>query len=118
MSFVLNWLVNAAALWVAARVVPGVFVEDTDSLFIAALIIGLVNAIIRPILAFVTFPITVLTLGLFYFVLNGAMLYLAASLAPGFELEGMVTAIFAAIVMTVVATILHLFVTPKRKKKD
>ena len=116
MSFVLNWLVNAAALWVAARIVPGVFVEDMDSLFIAALIIGLVNAIIRPVLAFVTFPITVLTLGVFYFVLNGAMLYLAASLAPGFALEGMLTAIVAAIVMSIAATILHLFVKPKRKK--
>lgn len=115
MNFVLNWLVNAAALWVATKIVPGVFVEDMDSLFIAALIIGLVNAIIRPVLAFLTFPITVLTLGIFYFVLNGAMLYLAASLAPGFALEGMLTAILAAIVMSIVATILHLFVTPKKK---
>jgi len=116
-KFVLNWLVNAVALWVAAKIVPGVFVEDTDSLFIAALIIGLVNAIIRPILAFVTLPITVITLGLFYFVLNGAMLYLAASLAPGFALESMWSAILAAIVMSVVATILHLFVKG-RKKRD
>ena len=116
MSLILNWLINAAALYVAARLVVGVSVEDTESLLIAAVVIGLVNSIIRPVLRFVTFPITVLTLGLFYFVLNGAMLYLAAELTPGFALSGWMAAILGALVMSIVATILHLFLNPKKKE--
>ena len=115
MKLILDWLVNAAALYVAARLVVGVSVADTGSLLIAAVVIGLVNSIIRPILRFVTFPITVLTLGLFYFVLNGAMLYLAAELTPGFDLSGWMAAILGAIVISIVATILHLFLKPKKK---
>ncbi|MDX1396350.1 MAG: phage holin family protein [Gemmatimonadota bacterium] len=116
MKLITNWLVNAAALWVTAELVPGVSVEDTGALFLAALVIGLVNAIVRPVLAFVTLPITVLTLGLFYFVLNGGMIYLAAELSPGFAIDGWLTAIIAAIVMSIVATILHLFVGKNRKE--
>ena len=79
---------------------------------------GLINTFVRPILAFVTFPTTVLTLGAFYFVLNGAMLYLAAEIMPGFALDRMLTALIAALVMSVVATILHLFVGTKKKKRS
>lgn len=117
MSLLLNWLINAAALYVAARLVVGVSVADTETLLIAALVIGLVNSIVRPILRVLTFPITVLTLGLFYFVLNGAMLYLAAALTPGFALSGMMAAILGSLVMSVVATVLHLFLKPDRKRK-
>lgn len=117
MRLILHWLVNAAALYAATQLIPGVQVAGTRELFIAALVIGLVNAIIRPILRFLTFPITVLTLGLFYFVLNGLMLYLAAALTPGFDIGGIVTAILGAIVMGIVATVLHLFVGPREKKK-
>jgi putative membrane protein len=117
MKLIIDWLVGAAALWATTQVIPGVQVAGTRELFIAALVIGLVNAIIRPILRFLTFPITVLTLGLFYFVLNGLMLYLAAALTPGFEISGIVTAILGAIVMGIVATVLHLFVGPRKKKE-
>jgi len=117
MKLVFNWLINAAALYVTTRLVPGVQVAGLESLLIAAVAIGLVNTIIRPILRFVTFPITVLTLGLFYFVLNGALFYLAAYFTPGFELESFVSAILGAIAMSIVATVLHLFVKPKKKKK-
>jgi len=115
-KLILNWLVNAGALYAATRVLPGVRVEGIEELLIAALAIGLINSIIRPILRFVTFPLTVLTLGLFYFVLNGLLFYLAAYVTPGFELDGLVTAILGAIVMSVVATVLHLFVKPAKKK--
>ncbi|MFV1986516.1 MAG: phage holin family protein [Gemmatimonadota bacterium] len=116
MNLVLNWLVNTVGLWVATKIVPGVYVEDPNALIVAALVIGLINTIVRPILAVITFPITVLTLGLFYFVLNGAMLYLAAEILPGFALEGMPTAVVASIVMSIVATVLHLFLRPKKKR--
>ncbi|WP_420450156.1 phage holin family protein [Candidatus Palauibacter sp.] len=111
-----SWLVNAVALYATARLLAGVRVENPEALMGGALAIGLINAIVRPILRFVTFPITVLTLGLFYFVLNGLMFQLAASLIPGFELDGLVAAIGGALVMSVVATVLHLFLKPKKKK--
>lgn len=117
MRLIVNWLVNAAALWITAELLPGIRIAGLEELLIAAVVIGLVNAIIRPVLRLVTFPITVLTLGLFYFVLNGLMLYLAAYLTPGFELDGLLTAIVGAIVMSIVATVLHVFVPGKRKKK-
>ena len=110
MKFVLNWLVNAVALYVAAKLLRGITVESTDSLFLAALVIGLVNAIVRPLLLILTLPITVLTLGIFYFVLNGLMLYLAAELTPGFTIAGVGTAVLGALTMSVVATLLHLMI--------
>jgi putative membrane protein len=115
-KLIINWLINAGALYVAARLITGVEVAGTEALLLAALVIGLVNAIVRPILRFITFPITVITLGLFYFVLNGLMLYLAAALTPGFELSGLGAAILGALVMSIVATVLHLFVKPKKRR--
>ena len=117
MKLIFNWLINAAALYATTQVIPGVRVAGLENLLVAAIAIGLINAIIRPILRFVTMPITVLTLGLFYFVLNGALFYLAAHFTPGFELDSFASAILGGIVMSIVATVLHLFVKPKKKKK-
>jgi len=116
MGLIRSWLINAAALYATARLLAGVRVDGPEALIGGALAIGLINATVRPILRFVTFPITVLTLGLFYFVLNGLMFYLAASLIPGFELAGLVTAVGGALVMSIVATVLHVFLKPRRKK--
>lgn len=110
MKLILNWLVNAAALYITARLLPGITIAGTGALLLAALVIGLVNALIRPVLLVLTLPITVLTLGLFYFVLNGLLLYLAAALTPGFALSGLLTAIVGAVVLSLVATLLHLMV--------
>jgi putative membrane protein len=116
MALIRSWLINAAALYATARLLAGVRVESPEALIGGALAIGLVNAVVRPILRVVTFPITVLTLGLFYFVLNGLMFQLAASLIPGFELDGLVAAVGGALVMSIVATVLHVFLKPRRKK--
>lgn len=116
MGLIRSWLINAAALYATARLLAGVRVDSPEALIGGALAIGLVNAVVRPILRVVTFPITVLTLGLFYFVLNGLMFYLAASLIPGFELDGLVAAVGGALVMSIVATVLHVFLKPRRKK--
>lgn len=116
MGLIRSWLVNAAALYATARLLAGVRVDSPEALIGGALAIGLVNAVVRPILRVVTFPITVLTLGLFYFVLNGLMFQLAASLIPGFELDGLVAAVGGALVMSIVATVLHVFLKPRRKK--
>ena len=116
MGLIRSWLVNAAALYATAWLLAGVRVDSPEALIGGALAIGLINATVRPVLRLVTFPITVLTLGLFYFVLNGLMFYLAASLIPGFELAGLITAIGGALVMSIVATVLHVFLKPRKKK--
>ena len=88
MSFLVHWAIVAASLWVAAYLIPGVHVGSVSALLIAALVLGLVNALVRPMLTILTLPITILTLGLFYLVVNGVAFALAASLVPGFETRG------------------------------
>ncbi len=103
--FLVHWFVTAVALAVTAWVLPGIQVVTVPALLVAALVLGLVNAIVRPVLVFVTFPITILTLGLFYFVVNGAAFGLAAALAPGFTIDGFGWAIVGAMVVGVTSWI-------------
>ena len=111
MSFLINWLVTALTLYVTALLVPGIHVgEGLAPLLLAALIIGLVNAVLKPVLVVLTLPITVVTLGLFYLVLNALLFWLAAALTPGFALAGFGAAFLGAIVMSVVGMILHALV--------
>jgi putative membrane protein len=110
MRFLVNWLITAAALWFTAWLVPGITVEGTKALLLAALVIGLINAIVKPVLVFLTFPVTLLTLGIFYLVLNGLLFYLAAALTPGFRLSGFAAAFFGALVLSVVGLLLHAIV--------
>jgi putative membrane protein len=106
MHFLLHWLVVAVSLWVATYLVPGVRVASTGTLLVAALVLGLVNALVRPILFFVTLPITVVTLGLFYLVVNGLAFGLAAALVPGFTVTSFTSAILGALVVSVVSWLL------------
>jgi putative membrane protein len=106
MRFLLHWLVVAAALWVAAYLVPGVRFSSTGTLLLAALVLGLVNALVRPLLFIVTLPITVITLGLFYLVVNGLAFGLAAALVPGFMVRSFTSAILGALVVSVVSWVL------------
>lgn len=107
MRLLARWLVNAVALWVAAALVPGIHIAGTGTLLLAALVIGLVNALLKPVLVILTLPVTLLTLGLFYLVLNGLLFYLAAALTPGFVLAGFWAAFFGAIVMSLTGMALH-----------
>jgi putative membrane protein len=96
--FLLHWLVVAVGLAVAAAIVPGVEVSSLGALAIAAIVLGFVNAIVRPILFILTLPITLLTLGLFYLVVNGIAFGLAAALVPGFTVASWLSAIGGAFV--------------------
>jgi putative membrane protein len=116
--FVLNWLINAAALWVAVELLSGLAVSSTETLFLAALVIGLINAVVKPILLVLTIPITVLTLGIFYLVLNGLLLYLAAALTPGFTIANFGSAFLGALIVSAVSTMLHLLIKAERKGKS
>lgn len=101
--FILHALVTAVALGVAARVVPGVHVASGGVLVGAALVLGFVNAVVRPVLVLLTLPLTVLTLGLFYLVVNGAAFGLAAALVPGFDVASLGSAVEGALVVAVVS---------------
>jgi putative membrane protein len=114
MGFLLHWAIVAAALWVAAYLVPGVVVRSVTALLIAALVLGLVNALVRPVLTILTLPITILTLGLFYLVVNAAAFGLAAALVPGFEVAGFGSAVIGALLVSVVSWVLGGILAPKR----
>lgn len=105
MYLLLRWLLNTLALFIVANVVPNFHYRDWISLAIAALVLGLLNAIIRPILLILTFPLTVVTLGLFLFVLNALMLELTGALVPGFGIDGFGWAIVGAMVLSLVSLV-------------
>lgn len=108
MKLLVRWLVNAAALWAAASLVPGIVVTGgLGSLLLAALVVGLLNALVKPVLVVLTLPLTVLSLGLFLLVLNGFLLWLAGVLVSGLHLEGFLAAVLGAVVMSVVGMVLH-----------
>jgi putative membrane protein len=97
-GFLLRLAISAFGLWVAAKIVPGMSFDGAGTLVVAAFLHGLVNAFVRPVLIVLTLPLTVLTLGLFLFVVNGITLAMVAWLLPGFELQGLFTAVLGAIV--------------------
>ena len=97
MKIVIRWLLLAAALLLVAHLYPGVQVTSFTSAMIAALVLGLLNALLRPILVLLTLPVTVLTLGLFLFVINALMFYFAASLLSGFNVTGFVAALVGSL---------------------
>src|SRR5262245_32387693 len=101
-NILINWLLSAVSLMIVARVIRGFEVTSFTTALIAALVIGLVNATIGMILKIVTFPLTLVTLGIFWIVINALMLKLAAALVSGFSIEGFVPAFFGAIVLSLV----------------
>jgi putative membrane protein len=115
-KFLLNWLITAAALYAAVSLISGIAVSGTGTLLLAAFVFGLVNSVIKPILLILTLPITVVTLGLFYLVLNGLLLYLVAALTPGFTIATFGAAFLGALVVSIVATLLHLIIKTERPK--
>lgn len=100
-------LINAAALMFTSNLIDGIYVDGFGSVLVAAIILGIVNAIIRPLLLVLTLPLNVLTLGLLTFVINGFMLKLAAAVVGGFDVVGMWPAIVGALVLSVVSTVLN-----------
>src|SRR5688572_23591835 len=97
LTYVLHWVVSAAALIITAYVVPGFKISNFSSAFITAVSIGVANAFLRPFFLFLALPFNILTLGLFTFVVDGIILKLCAWLVPGFEITSWISAIFGAI---------------------
>lgn len=112
MRMILNWILSALAVWLLPYIITGVNVRNFTTALIAALVIGLVNATLGLLLKVVTFPLTVLTLGLFWLVINALMLEVAASIVPGFEVHGFLAAFLGAIVLSAVNMLLRWLVKP------
>ena len=118
MRFLIRLLINAAALWIATQIVPGVtHTGPWTSLLLVALVFGVLNAVVRPILKLLTCPLIVLTLGLFTFVINALMLWLTSAVSESFGLglhvAGFGPALLGALVVTVVSVLLSVFVSDR-----
>jgi putative membrane protein len=117
MRLLLHWLLSALAVWIVSHVVPGISVSGPMAALIAALAIGFINATVGLLLKILTFPLTLLTLGLFWFIINAAMLKLASAFVPGFEVRGFFAAFVGAIVLSVVSSLLHWLIMPSHKAR-
>ncbi len=114
-GFVIRWLVSAIALAITAWIIKGIEIHGIFSLLIATLVLGILNAIIRPILLILTLPINILSLGIFTFVINAIMLKITASVVEGFEIHGFWAAFVGAIFMSIISTLLTYFVSDRGK---
>lgn len=104
-SLIVQWLVTSLAILAAAYVLPGMKVKNYGVAMIAAVVMGIANALIRPVVSFLAFPVTILTLGLFALVINGFMLWLVAKIVPDFEVDGCLTAILGAVLVSVISAL-------------
>ncbi len=107
LRILLNWLLSALSLLIVTRVVPGFIVRGFTTALLAAIVIGLVNATLGLFLKIITFPLTILTLGIFWLVINALMLLFASAFVPGFKVQGFVPAFLGAIVLSLVNVLLH-----------
>jgi putative membrane protein len=117
MGFLLRAVITAAGLWLATQWVPGVHVDTVPMLLLAAVLLGVVNAIVRPIAFILTLPVTILSLGLFLFVLNALMVWLVAWMVPGFHVTGFKAALLTAIIVWIVGWIGSWFIGKKGFEK-
>jgi putative membrane protein len=117
LRLLLHWGLSAIAVWIMAQLVSGISVSGPRNALIAALVIGFINATIGLVLKVITFPLTLLTLGLFWFVINALMLeFASALLSPGFQVHGFLAAFIGAIVLSLVNMLLKAIVMPSRHR--
>lgn len=117
MGFIIRAVIAALGLWAATRLVLGLVIDDAFTLFAAGFLLGIVNAIVRPIALLLTLPLTVLTLGLFLFVINASMLALVAALLDGFHLSGFKAALLGSLVVSMAGWIGSWLIGPRGRVK-
>jgi putative membrane protein len=108
MKLIAKWMLSAAALLAVAHLYSGVEVQSFTSALLAAFVIGLLNTVVRPILVVLTFPVTLLTLGLFLFVINACMFWWAASMLDGFKVQDFAAALVGSLIYTLMGTVIDL----------
>jgi len=118
MRMLVNWVLSALAVWIVSRVVPGIYVSGPVAALIAALAIGFINATVGVVLKILTLPLTLVTLGLFWLVINAFMLKFASALVPGFQVRGFMAAFLGAIVLSLVNMLLKALVFPSEGRRN
>lgn len=109
----LRWLILTAAIYLAARFIDGIEVRGFMPAFLAAAALGVLNALLRPVLIILTLPLNILTLGLFTFVINALLLKMASGVIPGFEVHGFWPALFGALIISLVSWLLSSFISDR-----
>lgn len=111
-GFLIRTLITAVGLWLANALIPGIDIAGPGTLALAALLMGLVNALVRPILVVITLPITIVTLGFFLLVINAAMFGLVAAMLEGFRVSGFFAALFGWLIVTITSTVASWYIGP------
>lgn len=109
MKLLIHWVVSALAIIVSAYILPGVHVDGLVAALVLAVVLGVINVFLRPLLILLTLPITVVTLGLFVLVINALLIMLAASIVPGFTVDSFLWALVFGIVLALVSSVLGMF---------
>ncbi|MGZ4030780.1 MAG: phage holin family protein [Tumebacillaceae bacterium] len=107
MKWLWHWVVSALALLIVAGLFQNIWFDSITAAFVTAAVLGVINAVVRPILQLLSLPVTILTFGLFALVINAVLLEVTAGLVKGFHVQGFSTAFFASIVLSIVGAILH-----------
>jgi putative membrane protein len=113
MSILVNWIISSLAIFSAAYILPGVHIADFITAFVLAVVLGIINAVIKPLLIIFTLPINILSLGLFTLVINAALILLAAKIVPGFKVDGFWWALLFSLALSIINSFLNSLV--KRK---
>jgi putative membrane protein len=116
-GLLLRWLILTAAILAAAYLLSGIEVRDFLSAFMAAIVLGILNAVLRPLLILLTLPLNILSLGLFTFVINAFLLKMASGLIPGFEVHGFWTALAGALIITLVSGLLNALIGKEQGRR-
>jgi putative membrane protein len=114
MRLLLIWLINAAALLALKYIMPSITVDSFVTALIVAVVLGLINTLIRPLFVLLTLPVTILTLGLFLFVINGLLFWAVGSFVPGFHVAGFWAGVFGAIIYSIISWALSALLLPKK----
>ena len=118
MKLLLIWFLNALALLTVAYVLPGIHVDGFTAALVAALILGLINTLLRPLLILLTLPVTVVTLGLFILVINGLLFWFAGSVLKGFEVSGFWVGVLGALLYSIFSSVLTMIVFQKNSSSE
>jgi putative membrane protein len=107
MGILVNWIVTTLAIILSAYLLSGVTVRNISAALVAAVVLGLINAIVRPILIVLTLPLTILTFGLFIFILNAVLVLFASAIVPGFEVKNFWWALLFSLLFSIISTVIH-----------
>lgn len=109
LAILINWIVSAMVIFSVGYILPGIHIADFTTAFVVALVLGIINAVLKPVLLILTLPINILTLGLFTFILNAILILLVGNIVPGFKVDGFLWALIFGIVLSIANSVVHRF---------